>query len=116
MRFQRYFILFAVMVILLVCASACTTIPNPGSGPSATVTTAAPVTPAMTAAASVLQTTKSSGLETTINTRYNDFSCIALHSVLGVDYLYADQMYTIWVTSPGTVNVCLLYTSDAADE
>jgi hypothetical protein len=110
MRFKKYSVLFAMLVILLACASACTTIPNTGSNPSVTVTTAAPVTPAMTAAASAQQTTKSSVLETTIDIHYNDFYCIALHKSLGVDYLYPDQKYTIWATSPasGTINVNVL--------
>jgi len=116
MRFQGFSFFFAVLVILLACASACTTIPTTGSGPSATVTTAAPVTPAMTAAASAQQTTKSSGLETTIDIHYNDFYCIALHKALGVDYLYADQKYTIWANSPAgggiNVNVLLLKVDD----
>jgi hypothetical protein len=109
MRFQRYSILFAMLVIFLACASACTTIPNPGSIPSATVTTAA-ATPVMTPATSAQQATKSSVLETTIDIHYNDFYCIALHKALGVDYLYPDQKYTIWASSPagGTINVNLL--------
>jgi len=62
----------------------------------------------VTQATSALQAAKSAGLETTIDIHYNDYYCIALHTVLGVDYLYPDQKYTIWVTSPGTVNVNLL--------
>jgi hypothetical protein len=108
MRFQRYSLYFAVLVILLACASACTTTPNIITTPTVTATTAAPVTPPVTQATSALQAAKSTGLETTIDTHYNDYYCIALHSVLGVDYLYPDQKYTIWVTSPGTVNVNLL--------
>lgn len=116
MRFQKYSLIFAVLVILLACASACTTIPNPGSIPSATVTTAAPVTPAITVAASAQPTVKNSALETTIDIHYNDFYCIALHKALGVDYLYPDQKYTIWATSPSgggiNVNVLLLKVDD----
>jgi hypothetical protein len=108
MKFQRYSFLFVVLVILLACVSACTTIPNTGTVPTVTVTTAIPATPPVTQQTSSLPAAKSGGLETTIDTRYNDFSCIALHSALGVDYLYPTQMYTIWVTSPGTINVNLL--------
>ncbi len=110
MRFQGYSLLFAVLVILLSCAAACTTIPNTGAGPTATVSTPVPAAPVVTAAASAQQTVKSSGLETTIDIHYNDFYCIALHKALGVDYLYQDQKYTIWATSPagGTINVNVL--------
>jgi hypothetical protein len=116
MRFQRYSFLFAVLVILLACASACTTIPNTGSTPTVPVTTAAPATPLLTQATSALQAAKSGGLETTINIHYNDFYCLAVHKELGVDYLYPDQKYTIWATSPGSgtinVNVLLLKVDD----
>jgi len=108
MRFQRYSLCFAVLVILLACVSACTTTPNIITTPTVTATTTAPVTPQVTQATSALQAAKSAGLETTIDIHYNDYYCIALHTVLGVDYLYPDQKYTIWVTSPGTVNVNLL--------
>jgi hypothetical protein len=107
MRFQRYSLIFAVLIIMLSCESACTSVSKTGTGQPATVTTLAP-TPQVTQATSALQVTKSGGLETTINTRYNDFSCIAIHSALGVDYLYPDQRYSIWVNTPGTVNVNLL--------
>jgi predicted nucleic acid-binding Zn-ribbon protein len=33
---------------------------------------------------------------------------MALHTALGVDYLYPDQKYSIRVNTPGTVNVNLL--------
>jgi hypothetical protein len=116
MRFQGYSLFFAVLVILLSCAAACTTIPNTGAGPSATVTIAAPATPAMTAAASAQQTVKSSGLETTIDIHYNDYLCIDVQKVLGTDYLYPDQKYTIWASAPAggniNVNVLLLKVDD----
>jgi hypothetical protein len=116
MRFQRYSFLFAVLVILLACASACTTIPNTGSAPTVQVTTVVPATPLVTQATSALQAAKSGGLETTISIHYNDFYCIAVHKELGVDYLYPDQKYTIWATSPGSgtinVNVLLLKVDD----
>ena len=108
MRFQRYSLFFAVLIIMLACASACT-VSKTGSGQPATETTIAPGTPPVTQATPALQATKSGGLETTINTRFNDFSCIAVHSALGADYLYPDQRYTIWVNTPGTVNVNLLF-------
>ncbi len=108
MRFQRYSLCFAVLVILLACVSACTTTPNIITTPTVTATTTVPVTPPVTQATSALQAAKSAGLETTIDIHYNDYYCIALHTVLGVDYLYPDQKYTIRVTSPGTVNVNLL--------
>ncbi len=47
---------------------------------------------------------------------YNDFNCLDIQKELGVDYLYPDQKYTIWATSPGSgnvnVNVLLLKVDD----
>jgi len=108
MKFERYSFLFAVLVILLACVCGCTTTPSTGSGPVATVITAAPVSPPVTQATSAYQVAKSSGLDTTIDIHYNDFYCLDLQKALGVDYLYPDQKYTIWATTPGTVNVNVL--------
>ena len=110
MKYERYSFLFAVLMILLACASACTTTMNNGSGPTAPVTTAAPVTPPITQATSAVQVVKSGGLETTLKIHSKNFYCLDIPKELGVDYLYPDQKYTIWATSPGsgTVNVNLL--------
>jgi len=110
MRFNRYFLLFAVLVIILACSSACTTTPNIPLSPTAAVTTPAPASPMAIPATPASQATKSGVLETTINIHYNDIYCLALHKELGVDYLYPDQKYTIWATAPagGTVNVNVL--------
>jgi hypothetical protein len=119
MRFERYSFLFAVLVILLACVSGCTTLPNTGSGPAATVATTVPgvpPSPAYTQATSAYQAAKNTGLETTINIHYNDFYCLDIQKELGVDYLYPDQKYTIWATTPGSgnvnVNVLLLKVDD----
>jgi hypothetical protein len=103
-------LLFAVLVILLAGVSACTTIPNTGFTPTVPATTAAPGTPPEIQTASAVPTLSRVGLETTINIHYNDIYCLALHKELGVDYLYPDQKYNIWATSPagGTVNVNIL--------
>jgi len=110
MRFQRHSFLFAVLVILLACASACTTIPNTGLTPTSPATTAVPATPPVIQTASAVPTLTRVGLETTVNIHYNDYLCLNLPKELGVDYLYPDQKYTIWANSPGsgTVNVNIL--------
>ena len=56
--------------------------------------------PSYTQATSAYQAAKNTGLETTIDIHYNDFYCIDIQKELGVDYLYPDQKYTIWATSP----------------
>jgi hypothetical protein len=116
MRFERYSLLFAVMIILLACVCGCTTTPNTGSGPAATTAPGVPPSPAYTQATSAYQAAKNTGLETTIDIHYNDFYCLDIQKELGVDYLYPDQKYTIWATSPGSgnvnVNVLLLKVGD----
>ena len=110
MRFERYALLFTVLVILLAWVCGCTTTPNTGAGPAATTAPGVPPKPSYTEVTSAYQAAKSSGLETTIDIHYNDFNCLDLQKELGVDYLYPDQMYTIWATSPssGTINVNVL--------
>jgi hypothetical protein len=110
MRFERYSLLFAVLVILLACVCGCTTTPNTSSTPAATTAPTVPAVPAYTQATSAYQAAKNAGLETTIVIHYNDFNCLDIQKELGVDYLYPDQKYTIWATSPvsGNVNVNVL--------
>ncbi len=119
MRIERYSLLFAVLVILLACVSGCTTIPNSGKTPVATVATTAPGVPPKTSyteVTSAYQAAKSSGLDTTITIHYNDYYCINVPQALGVDYLYPDQKYRIWANSPAAggvnVNVLLLKVDD----
>jgi hypothetical protein len=116
MRFERYSLLFAVLVILLACVCGCTTTPNTGPGPAATTAPGVPAVPANTQATSAYQAAKNAGLETIIIIHYNDFNCLDIQKELGVDYLYPDQKYTIWATSPGSgnvnVNVLLLKVDD----
>jgi hypothetical protein len=111
MRFERYSLLIGVIVILFACICGCTTTPNTTPVPASTTAPGVPPVPQYTQVTSAYQAAKNSGLETTINTHFNDFYCIDLQKELGVDYLYPDQMYTIWATSPGsgTVNVNILF-------
>lgn len=110
MRFERYSLLIAVMVILLACVSGCTTTPNTNTVPASTTAPNVPPVPSYTQVTSAYQAAKSSGLETTIDTHFNDYKCLDIQKALGVDYLYPDQMYTVWATSPagGTINVNIL--------
>jgi len=115
MRSKRYIFLFALLVIILVSVSGCTTMRNTGSGPDASVTTRAPGVPpvpsyTLTQVTPAYQVTKAGSLDTTIDIHFNDFYCMDIQKGLGVDYLYPDQKFTIWATSPasGTINVNVL--------
>jgi hypothetical protein len=109
MRFARYSLLFAVLVIGLACVCGCTSTPTTAPVPAATTAPGVPPVPSYTQVTSAYQAAKNSGLETTIDIHYNDFYCINVPKELGVEYLYPDQKYTIWATSPGTINVNVLF-------
>jgi hypothetical protein len=115
MKLREYGLLFAVLVILLACMSGCTMTQKAGSaGPVAT--TAAPASPTYTQVPSATLAAASRGIDTTIDIHYNDFLCLDVQKGMGADYLYPDQMYNVWATSPGSgtvnVNILLLTASD----
>ncbi len=62
------------------------------------------------------QTARSAGIDTTIDIHSNDFNCLDIQKELGVDYLYPDQKYSVWATSPGNgpgnVNVLVIDVTD----
>ena len=90
---------------------------NAGTGSAGPVaTTAAPSSPTYTQLPSATLAAGNHGIDTTINIHYNDFLCLDVQKEMVADYLYADQKYSIWATSPGSgtvnVNVLLLTASD----
>jgi hypothetical protein len=118
MRSHLYFGIFVLLVLLLACIAGCTSSQTPLQK---TVTvTQTPGNPVMTATSHTpipAQITRSAGIDTTINIHFNDFNCLDVQQELGVDYLYPDQKYRIWASSPGanTVNVNVLFI-DIADK
>jgi len=113
MKLREYSPLFAVLVLLLACISGCTMTQNTGTGSFTPVTTTvavATLSPVSTQSSSATQVAISSGIDTTINIHYNDYLCLDVQKALGSDYLYPDQKFNIWATSPasGTVNVNVL--------
>jgi hypothetical protein len=111
MRFERYSLIAGVMVILLACVCGCTTTPTTTPVAVTTTVPGVPPVPSYTQVTSAYQAAKNTGLETTIDTHFNDYKCLDIQNALGVDYLYPDQKYTIWATSPagGTINVNILF-------
>ena len=81
-------------------------LPVPGN-PLISTTSPAPASP---------QTARSAGIDTTIDIHSNDFNCLDVQQELGVDYLYPDQKFRVWATSPGngqeSVNVLFIDVSD----
>jgi hypothetical protein len=106
-------------VILLTCIAGCTqsspqtAAQKSGSSPQVPgnpLISGTSQTPALT------QTARSAGIDTTIDIHSNDFNCLDVQQKLGVDYLYPDQKYTVWASSPesgiGSVNVLFIDVSD----
>jgi len=112
MRFHTYLGIFALLVILLTCISGCTS--SQTTTQKTGTVTQTPGKPVMTATSYTLiptQIARSAGIDTTITTHFNDFNCLDVQQELGVDYLFPDQKYSIWASSPGsgTVNVNVLF-------
>ncbi|HUH78770.1 MAG TPA: hypothetical protein VLY83_02620 [Methanoregula sp.] len=114
MRLRGYTFLTALLVITLVLVAGCATAPAPGPATSAPAT-AAPVAAANpqapSAPAAPVATASSGGISTKINVHYNDYACIDVQQLLGVDYLYPDQKYTVSASPPAdnSVNVNILF-------
>jgi hypothetical protein len=119
MRSHTYLGIFAVLVILLACIAGCTAPQTPSqTAPQKTGTgTQAPANPVMTGTSQTpasAQAARTAGIDTTINIHFNDFNCLDVTKELGVEYLYPDQRYTVWASSPvsGTVNVLFIDVGD----
>jgi len=116
MRFARYSLLFAALVIVLACICGCTSTPNTAPVPAATTAPGGPPVPSYTQVTSATLAAGSRGVETTIKVHAKNFNCLDLPDLLGATYLYPDQKFTIWATSPGSgtvnVNVLLLKVDD----
>lgn len=119
MRFHTYIGIFALIVILLTCVAGCTqsspqtAAQKSGSSPQEPgnpLISGTSQTPAST------QTARSAGIDTTIDIHFNDFNCLDVQQELMVDYLYPDQKYRVWTSSPmsgtGSVNVLFIDVSD----
>ena len=119
MRFRTYIGIFAILVILLTCIAGCTQSSPQTAAQKSSSSPQAPGNPLISSAATApasTQTAQSAGIETTIDIHSNDFNCLDVQKELGVDYLYANQKYRVWATSPGngpgSVNVLYIDVSD----
>lgn len=94
----------AVLVILLACAAGCTTTSSSpaATAPASTASGATANAPAAGTAAPATASAATSGIDTTVSVHFNDYACIDLQKALGVEYLYPDEKYTVWVTTPGS--------------
>jgi hypothetical protein len=107
MKINGYIGLFAVLVIVLVCAAGCTTPQTSGTAtqaPSATTAiTGSPQNPMTTSAATAAA--KTTNIDTMVNVHFNDVACLDIQKEMGVIYLYPDQKYKLTAASPNTASV-----------
>jgi len=116
MRYRGYICLIALLAAALVLVAGCTSPSAPAPATQAPAAPAAPAaaenTQAPSAPASAPAATQSSGgVSTKINVHFNDYSCVDVQDLLGVDYLYPDQKYTVYAAPPAdnSVNVNILF-------
>jgi hypothetical protein len=119
MKYQTYIGIFVLLVILLTCTAGCTqsspqtAAQKSGSNPSEPGN---PLVSSTSPAPASTQTARSARIDTTIDIHTNDFNCLDIQKELGVDYLYPDQKYSVWATSPGNgpgnVNVLVIDVTD----
>ena len=117
MRFHTYIGIFALLMILLTCVAGCTS--SQTAAQKSGTNTVVPGKPLISGTSQTLtqtQTARSAGIDTTIDIHSNDFNCIDVQQQLGVDYLYPDQKYRVWASSPGSgmgsVNVLFIDVTD----
>ncbi len=119
MRYRGYFFLIVLFVASLVLVAGCTapTTSPASTAPVATASQPAAQQPVSTAGQTIAPSAPAAtGIDTTINVHYNDYACFDLQKGLGVDYLFEDQKYTVWVGLPtngrASVNALVLDTED----
>jgi len=113
MKIPRYFVLFAVLVLLLAIAAGCST--SQQKTPAATqAPLATPPTQVIVTSTAVTRTVSSPGLDTTVNVKSSGLSCINVGDYLGVTYLYPDQKFKLEASSPGanTITANILFVDE----
>ena len=107
MKIPGYIVLIAVLVVILAIAAGCTT---PQQAPAATQAPATAAPQQTYAAPAATRPASSAAIDTTVNVRFNELSCINVQEILGTDYLYPDQKFKLEAASPGanTIDVNVL--------
>lgn len=111
MKINGYFVLFAVLVLLLAIAAGCTT---PQQTPAATQAPATAAQQQTYSAPSATRAASTANIDTTVNVHGGELACINVQELLGTDYLYPDQKFKLEAASPGpnTINVNLLFVDE----
>lgn len=102
MNIKGYTGLFAVLVIVLVCAAGCTTPQTAGASTPAPSATTAPGSLQNPVATSSATAAKTANIDTMVNVHFNDIACLDIQKEMGVTYLYPDQKYKVTAASPSS--------------
>jgi len=102
---------FLLVLVVLVCAAGCTTAPatNPASGTPAPAPAAVPAGGMSAGVISTVPAAKTADIDTTIGVHFNDYACLDVQKEMGVSYLYPGEKYTLSATTPGSVNVNIIF-------
>jgi hypothetical protein len=103
MRFNGFVWLAAVFLVMVALAAGCTAPQAPGTPAAATPVAAGTAAPATAAVSTAVA--KTADIDTVINVRFNDFTCLDVQKELGKTYLYPDEKFTLYAASPGVANV-----------
>lgn len=101
----------AALIVIAVLMAGCTS----PQAPPATQQITPVSTPAATPGLPVTTiAAKTADIDTTVNVHFNDFTCMNVQQELGKEYLYPDEKYTLYASSPGVsgVNVNVLFVDE----
>jgi hypothetical protein len=111
MKIHGYFVLFAVLVLIMAIVAGCTT---PQQTPAATQQAPQASAAQATYQASQAKAGQAADIDTTLKVHFNDLACVNVGDYLGVTYLYPDQKFKLEAASPGagTINVNVLFVDE----
>jgi hypothetical protein len=106
MKIHGYYVIFAVLVVILAVAAGCTTPQQAPAATQAPATQAPQATVQQAPSTATAVKTSSAALDTTINVHRNELVCISVQDNIGMDYLYPDQKFRLEASSAGanTIN------------
>jgi hypothetical protein len=108
------YLLIAVFILLLAIVAGCTTPTIPQQTPAATQASTAASAQQTYSSPLATRAASTADIDTTVNVRFNELSCINVQDLLGTTYLYPDQKFKLNAASPGanTINVNVLFVDE----
>jgi hypothetical protein len=105
MRFNGFAWIAAVFLVMVALAAGCTAPQAPGTPAAATPAAVSTASAAPATAAASVTAAKTADIDTVITVHYNDIACLNVQNEIGKTYLYPDEKYTLYASSPGVANV-----------